>query len=164
MLGLHWDFIFRLRFALGFGQCETLGDSSFISQFYSRIAVPLLFGVDYQLCPLHIIPPLVSSLSCSFLVDWTIEKIAFHYLLSKVLLQLLSKLEAILQSAIVMGDFNVPLILLLLFTSFRNEEKACTEAYSRKISDGLTVFPEEGVLAVAVAVEILVKLHWDQFE
>ena len=79
--------------------------------------------------------------------------------MSKVLLQLLSKLEAILQSAIVMGDFNVPLILLLLFTSFRNEEKTCAEAYSRKISDGLTVFPEEGVLAVAVAVEILVKLH-----
>lgn len=79
--------------------------------------------------------------------------------MSKVLLQLLSKLEPILQSAIVMGDFNIPLILLLLFTSFRNEEKTCTEAYSSKISDGLSIFPEEGVLAVAVAVEILVKLH-----
>ena len=79
--------------------------------------------------------------------------------MSKVLLQLLSKLETILQSAIVMGDFNIPLILLLLFTFFRNEEKTCTEAYSSKISDGLSVFPKEAVLAVAIAVEILVKLH-----
>ena len=145
MLTLHWGLIFWLRLAFGFDLCDILCDCLPIGKFYSGIAILLVFGVNYELCPFHIIPPLVRSLSCSFLIHWTIKEISLRHLLSKVLLQLLSKLKTIFESTVIITDLNVPLKLLLLCTSFGDEEKPCAESYSCKISDGLSVIPQESV-------------------